>query len=218
MRAAGHRLCLFTADDREVSGVPPLPDTFRSCCAPPRWAGSVEAEAVDANVDAVSPGAGAAHLPPTDIPGIGRFAMVGSPQGGGFALFTPQVRHSARHPADGTGHVGGHELCSADWQSAPAFYGPSAGTRAMRSISDRSAPISCSRPAMCRSPACSTSLTAIARRSGSISTSPASTRARRLKEAGGQVLNGPLQVPGGDRIVQLRNPQGAMFALGGWRP
>ena len=85
--------------------------------------GSVEAESVDANVDAVSPGAGAAHVPSTDIPGIGRFAMVASPQGGGFALFTPQVRHSARHPAGGTGHVGGHELCSADWQSAPAFYG-----------------------------------------------------------------------------------------------
>jgi hypothetical protein len=27
------------------------------------------------------------------------------------------------------------------------------------------------------------------------------------------VLNGPMEVPGGDRVAQCRDPQGAMFAL-----
>jgi predicted enzyme related to lactoylglutathione lyase len=39
--------------------------------------------------------------------------------------------------------------------------------------------------------------------------------AGRVKAAGGQVLNGPMEVPGGSWIVQSQDPQGAMFALVG---
>ena len=35
----------------------------------------------------------------------------------------------------------------------------------------------------------------------------------RAKERGARVLNGPMEVPGGQRIVQLMDPQGAAFAL-----
>ncbi len=35
----------------------------------------------------------------------------------------------------------------------------------------------------------------------------------RATEAGAAVVNGPMTVPGGDRVVQLRDPQGAMIAL-----
>lgn len=35
----------------------------------------------------------------------------------------------------------------------------------------------------------------------------------RVKEHGGQVLNGPMEVPGGDRVAQCMDPQGAAFAL-----
>ena len=33
------------------------------------------------------------------------------------------------------------------------------------------------------------------------------------KAKGGKVMNGPMDVPGGGRIAQLTDPQGAMFAL-----
>lgn len=36
--------------------------------------------------------------------------------------------------------------------------------------------------------------------------------AKKVKSAGGQVINGPMEVPGGDWIVQAVDPQGAMFA------
>ena len=39
----------------------------------------------------------------------------------------------------------------------------------------------------------------------------------RVKRSGGDVLNGPMEVPGGDWIIQGRDPQGAMFALVGDR-
>jgi uncharacterized protein len=35
----------------------------------------------------------------------------------------------------------------------------------------------------------------------------------RLKKEGGQVINGPMEVPGGSWIVQGIDPQGAMFSL-----
>jgi len=37
--------------------------------------------------------------------------------------------------------------------------------------------------------------------------------AARVKDKGGQVVNGPHQVPGGSWIIQCIDPQGAMFAL-----
>ena len=35
----------------------------------------------------------------------------------------------------------------------------------------------------------------------------------RVKALGGQVLNGPMDVPGGDRIAQCLDPQGAAFPV-----
>jgi uncharacterized protein len=37
----------------------------------------------------------------------------------------------------------------------------------------------------------------------------------RVKTGGGQICNGPMQVPGGSWIAQCADPQGAMFALVG---
>jgi predicted enzyme related to lactoylglutathione lyase len=37
----------------------------------------------------------------------------------------------------------------------------------------------------------------------------------RLEAKGGKVLNGPMEVPGGDWIIQVQDPQGAMFAVVG---
>ncbi len=34
-----------------------------------------------------------------------------------------------------------------------------------------------------------------------------------IKEAGGQILNGPMDVPDGDRIAQCMDPEGAAFAI-----
>jgi len=41
--------------------------------------------------------------------------------------------------------------------------------------------------------------------------------AKRVKAGSGQILNGPIEVPGGSWIVQCTDPQGAMFALVGRR-
>ncbi len=37
--------------------------------------------------------------------------------------------------------------------------------------------------------------------------------AKRVEAGGGQILYGPVAVPGGGRLVQCRDPQGAIFGL-----
>ncbi len=37
----------------------------------------------------------------------------------------------------------------------------------------------------------------------------------RVKKGNGQVWNGPMEVPGGDRVAQCADPEGALFALHG---
>jgi len=34
-----------------------------------------------------------------------------------------------------------------------------------------------------------------------------------VRAGGGKLMNGPMEVPGGAHIAQLRDPQGAVFAL-----
>jgi predicted enzyme related to lactoylglutathione lyase len=42
--------------------------------------------------------------------------------------------------------------------------------------------------------------------------------AERVKANGGQILNGPMEVPGGDWILTGRDPQGAAFSLHAKKP
>jgi len=39
-----------------------------------------------------------------------------------------------------------------------------------------------------------------------------------VKQLGGQVLNGPMDVPGGDIVAQCMDPQGAAFAMHSLKP
>ncbi len=41
--------------------------------------------------------------------------------------------------------------------------------------------------------------------------------AEQIRKGGGQVVNGPMEVPGGDWIIQGVDPTGAMFAVVGTR-
>jgi predicted enzyme related to lactoylglutathione lyase len=73
---------------------------------------------------------GAVHMPPTDIPGVGRFAVVGDPQGAVFSPFTDASAADAEAAPAAMPAVGGvawNELQTADVASAKAFYGAVVG-------------------------------------------------------------------------------------------
>jgi predicted enzyme related to lactoylglutathione lyase len=184
----------------------------------PGWLGYLNVADVDQSVAAIVAAGGVSHMPAWDVPGVGRIAMVSDPQGAAFYVMAPigegpSPSFMPGHP----GHGGWHELHTSDWPAALAFYGAQFGW----AQSD----------ALDMGPMGTYLLfNAGGDAIGGMMNSPDFPRpswlyyftvddihaARaRVEAAGGAVLNGPHEVPGGGWIVQARDPQGAMFALVG---
>jgi hypothetical protein len=186
--------------------------------APPHWIGYVGVPDVDAAARDVKKLGGVVHHEPTDIPQVGRFAIVADPQGAVFALFTPAPSSQPLYAGPPrNGDMTWHELVTTDRDGAWSFYhglfgwekgnamdmGP-AGTYQMFNING--VPIG-----------------GMMNKTPDMPMPPSwlyyamvpdiNAAADRVKAGGGQVINGPMEVPGGGWILQGVDPQGGMFAL-----
>lgn len=209
---------MIGAGDGMVGGVFKLTDDMCKQGAAPCWMMYVGVDDVDASVSAITAAGGSVLLPAFDIPNVGRIAMVSDPQGAPFYVmrgFSDETS-TACHP-DSAGHGAWHELHATDGMSATDFYtvqfgwgkshgvdmGPmgiyqliSIGGRELAGImTDARFP----RPAWL-----------VYFRVDGIERA-----ASRIVEAGGQVIHGPAEVPGGGWIVNGIDTEGAMFALTG---
>ena len=214
---AGMTYTLLHAGDVPIAGLMALPKEACDAGAKPGWTGYIGVDDVDVYVGRVTKAGGKVHVPPTDIPNVGRFAMVADPQGAVFCLFKgnsemPRVDADPAEP----GLVGWHELLAADGEKAFAFYADLFGWTKDEAID---------MGAMGRYQLFAAGGAAI----GGMMTKPAEVPVsfwgyyfqvdaigaalERLKAAGGTVINGPMEVPGGSWIVQGLDPQGAMFSL-----
>jgi len=208
---------LLLAGESPIAGLMTLPKEACDAGARPGWVGYVGVDDVDAYAGRVTKAGGAVHVPATDIPNIGRFAMVADPQGAAFNLFKP-LSDMPPPPADPAtpGMIGWHELLAANGEKAFAFYADLFGWTKDEALD---------MGAMGRYQLFAAGGSAI----GGMMTKPAAVPAPfwnyyfrvdaigaaldRLKKEGGQVINGPMEVPGDDWIVQGIDPQGAMFSL-----
>src|SRR5260370_84376 len=77
------------AADTPVAGLMTLPKDACDAGAKPGWTGYVGVDDVGATAARVTKAGGKIHAPPTDIPNVGRFAMVADPQGPAFRRFKP---------------------------------------------------------------------------------------------------------------------------------
>jgi predicted enzyme related to lactoylglutathione lyase len=212
---------VLDAGDGQVGGIMALPTQARATGLKPCWLGYIGVDDVDAAADRIAKAGGAIHRAPEDIPGVGRFAVVADPQGAAFMLLKgttdgpPPKAFKATTPR----HVGWNELHTTDWKAGLAFYSKLFGW-AKSDAFDMGA--------MGTYLVFNAGGDAI----GGMMTSPNFPRPvwlfyfnvdsidaghRRLTDAGGQVLFGPSEVPGGGWIIQATDPQGAMFALVGPR-
>jgi uncharacterized protein len=216
--SAMHSYSFFMLGGRQRGGLMELPEEARNMGTPPMWVTYIGTPDVDATARQAKALGGQVHKQPQDIPDIGRFAILGDPQGAVFAAFTPKpgpAPEGDQKPA--VGDFSWHELITTDWESAWKFYQPlfgwekldamempPAGVYQMFGWKDHMLGGMFNRPAGNPVPPSWLPYILVPDSQASVKT---------IEQAGGKVINGPMEVPGGDWIVQGIDPQGAMFAL-----
>jgi predicted enzyme related to lactoylglutathione lyase len=216
----GMAYTLFTAGGASVSGLMGLPEDARKLGFRPSWLGYVGVNDVDATADRIKQLGGAVHVPPKDVPNISRVSVAVDPQMATIALFK-WLEGGQEQPAELStpGRVGWHELLAADWEKAWAFYAElfgwqkadadigAVGTYQLFSVGGQTIGGMFTKPPMVPMP-----FWLYYFNIGDIDAA-----AKRVKAGSGQILDGPIEVPGGSWIVKCADPQGAIFALAGKR-
>ena len=192
-----------------IGGVATLDDATGG----PRWLAYVGVEDVHAAVAQAKSMGAKVTKDVTDMPGTGTYAVLTDPQGAEFAVFK-----SANPPGNGgapsAGDFSWHELHTTDADAAVSFYsklcgweiGPKhdmgehgtyhlmihGGNQYVGIFKSTNLPPNW----MCY-----------------VKVDDAGKAATAAKSAGGRVLNGPMEVPGGSWIAQIMDPAGVMFAV-----
>ena len=191
--------------------------------ARPCWLGYVGVDNVDASVAAIEAAGGKCLMPANDVPMAGRIAMLADPGGAPFYIMTPTPppgggESSAFAARPNPGHCGWNELYAGDLATSEAFYIgqfgwtlPDAMDMGPMGKYQFLAHDGVMIGAMMNKPdAVPVSVWCHYFWVDSIAT------AKGLVEAnGGQVVNGPHEVPGPLWTIQGVDPQGAMFSLVG---
>lgn len=103
--------------------------------ARPGWLGYIGVDDVDAAAAGIAKAGGAIHLPPHDIEGVGRLAMVSDPQGVHFYVMRgASDEASTAYGRRAMGHVSWNDLSTSDDSAALAFYGAQFGWRKQGAI------------------------------------------------------------------------------------
>lgn len=124
----GYRMIL--ADGEAVGGVLPLQPQMIAGGARPGWLGYIGVEDVDTGATAIAADGGQLLMPPFDIPGYGRAAMVADPQGNPFYIMRGSSPENSRaYQRMGYKHVSWNELNTADDAAGLAFYAKHFGHR-----------------------------------------------------------------------------------------
>jgi uncharacterized protein len=210
---------LFTAGKAPVGGLMDLPVQARKKGAMPRWVGYVAVDDVDAVARRFKRLGGAVYVPPTDT-NIGRISVVADPQTATLALvkgLKPGPRQTAG--LGEAGHVGWHELLADDWKKAFAFYGELFGWQ--KAIHE----IGSSEKYQLFSAGGQTLGGMFTKRPMEpfpfwlyyFNVDDVDAAMERVKTGGGQIFEGPLELPDGGWVARCRDPQGAAFALQGKR-
>jgi predicted enzyme related to lactoylglutathione lyase len=212
------RYVLFTAEGVPVSGLSALPPEAIQAGFRPGWLGYVGVDDVDVSAERMQELGGAIHVPPKQIPNVSRFAIGVDPQMATIGVLK-WLRPDELPDLEGPGRAGWHELLAADPATAWHFYRvlfgwrkdaadvSAAGEYQLFSVGGVTIGGMFSKPDAVPIPFWLYYFNV-----GDIDAA-----AKRVSAGGGQILTGPLEVPGSRWILQCTDPQGAMFALVGKR-
>jgi predicted enzyme related to lactoylglutathione lyase len=221
----GYRM-IGRSDGGSAGGLLPLSDEMQQHGARPSWLGYLYVGNVDASVASIEQAGGNALMPAFDIPDIGRVAMVADPQGAPFYIMKPippEGRPDSKSDVfsvDQPQRVRWNELSTTDPDGAVDFYRRQFGwgqegdmdmgeMGKYRFIQSNGVNIG----AIMRMPP----QLPVSSWTYYIGVDDIDRAADAIKTGGGQVVNGPMEIPGGEFALNGLDPQGASFGLVGPR-
>jgi len=214
----GMKYTLLTMGPAMMGGLMEVPEDAKKMGARPMWLGYIDVDDCDQYAEKIKAAGGRVYREPSDVPGMLRFAVVADPYGATFIIMTPfggPPEGGVPEP-NSPGTVGWRELHAGDLNGAWTFYSSLFGWQ--------------KGDAMDMGAMGAYQLFKIdENQSGGMMTKSPQTPApfwlyyfnlpkldpaiEAIKANGGKIVNGPMEVPGGQWIVQANDPQGAMFAL-----
>ena len=212
---------MWVGNEGPLGGVSQLPEAAAKMGVPSFWQANVVVASVDESIEAVRSLGGTVHHSEL-VPGVGKLAVVGDPQGAVISLFTPH-RDMPVHDVTRDGEFSWHELYTTDHEAAWSFYQQICGWERLGSFDMgpmgtyllwgrqgkqlggmMTMPSTMTTPDGQRVPPSWMYYATMADLDSALA---------RAQSRGARIINGPMEVPGGQRIVQLIDPQGAPFAI-----
>lgn len=207
----------LAAGDDYVGGIFSLSDDMCEQGARPVWLGYVGVDDVDSAARKVEELGGKVLMPPSDIPDVGRFAMVADPQEIPFYIMRGAMEGTSEaFSPDAVGHCSWNELITPGQDEAIAFYSallnwesresmPISDTAEYKFLHHRDLMIGAVSPC-----------TDLEERKGwtfYFRVVDIHQAAQKIKDGGGKVMFGPHEVPGDDYILIASDPEGVTFGL-----
>ncbi|NUP12190.1 MAG: VOC family protein [Polyangiaceae bacterium] len=208
---------MWVGSQGPIGGVMTLPDDAKKMGAPPHWMGNIDVPDLDAAVAKVKQLGGKIFVPPMAIPKVGRVSVIADPQGASVSLFQPEQAMKP-HDTDKQGEISWNELITSDAPAATKFYAAVCGWKVLDEMDMG--------PAgkyylyggdkayggmMTKTPDMPMPPTWVYY----IQVDDLDAAIARANEKSAKLMVGPMDVPGGTRVAQLTDPQGAHFALHG---
>jgi predicted enzyme related to lactoylglutathione lyase len=214
------------SDGKMAGGVLTLTDEMRQGGARPIWIGYIHSTDVDAAVEAIKADGGQVIMQPWDQPGVGRLAMVTGPEGAPFYLMDPippegdPNAKSDVFAVNDAEHFRWNELFSSDPARSIDFFKRNfgwdqEGEMDMGSMGKYQflqhdgvgiGAVMKTPPNVPRSIW-----------NHYIGVTDIDRAAKAVNDGGGQILQGPMEIPGGEYSLNALDPYGATFGLVGRR-
>ena len=201
--------------DVSVGGVMARPADVK---APPFWAMYVGVPKIEDAAAHIIRLGGKTHTGIIQVPDVGRMQLMMDPQGAAFYIFEPARSEQRPETAPEIGEASWHELMTTDAPAAMTFYQQVFGWQPSDTMDMGAA----GKYQMFNRP--HGMIGGIMNKPPEMANVPPNWQiyfrvpdvdaaAERIKANGGRILNGPMDVPGGDRVVNAMDPQGAAFGL-----
>lgn len=209
----GMSYAILNAGDIMVGGMMAMPQGG----PPPMWTGYIYSADVDADSKRAVELGGSVCKEPEDIPGVGRFAVIADPGGAMFNLFNPNSGETPKEVKRGTpGHVIWNDLRAGDGKAAWDFYSKMFNwtkTETMDMGADGIYQMFATGKEAVGGMMTKRPATPNAHWTFFFAVDAIDAAAARVTANGGTILMGPMEVPGGEWIIEARDPHGANFGL-----